>query len=101
MTTSTLPTDCAIPDWLADCLLDLATHQNGHNGCSSQDKVAVESQAELSSDDLVRQAFEFAYALHQGQKRASGEAYICHPIEVAGLLRDLGGDSAMIAAGFL
>jgi GTP pyrophosphokinase len=56
---------------------------------------------EQANCGLVRRAFEFAYALHQGQKGASGEAYICHPIEVAGLLRELGGDSAMIAAGFL
>ena len=32
---------------------------------------------------------------------ASGEPYIAHPVAVAGLLRNLGGDSAMIAAGFL
>jgi GTP pyrophosphokinase len=49
----------------------------------------------------VCRAFEFAYELHKGQYRASGEPYICHPIAVAGLLRDLGGDSAMIASGFL
>ncbi|MGC1248598.1 MAG: bifunctional (p)ppGpp synthetase/guanosine-3',5'-bis(diphosphate) 3'-pyrophosphohydrolase, partial [Spirulinaceae cyanobacterium] len=35
------------------------------------------------------------------QYRKSGEAYIAHPVAVAGLLRDLGGDSEMIAAGFL
>lgn len=101
MTTSTLPTDCSIPDWLATCLLDLAAHQNGHNGCGSENGDIVGSEAESFDYGLVRRAFEFAYALHQGQERASGEAYICHPIEVAGLLRDLGGDSAMIAAGFL
>jgi GTP pyrophosphokinase len=39
--------------------------------------------------------------LHKGQYRASGEPYIAHPIAVAGLLRDLGGSSVMIAAGFL
>jgi len=40
------------------------------------------------------------HELHQGQYRKSGEPYICHPVAVAGLLRDLGGSSA-IAAGFL
>lgn len=51
--------------------------------------------------DIICRAFEFAYQLHQGQYRASGEPYIMHPVAVAGLLRDLGGGSAMIAAGFL
>ncbi|HBL61855.1 MAG TPA: (p)ppGpp synthetase [Cyanobacteria bacterium UBA8803] len=46
-------------------------------------------------------AFEFAYQLHKGQYRASGEPYIAHPVAVAGLLRDLGGNGTMIAAGFL
>lgn len=51
--------------------------------------------------DLVCRAFKLAYELHKGQTRASGEPYILHPVQVAGLLRDLGGGSAMIAAGFL
>ena len=105
--TSTLPTDCAIPDWLATCLTEEFVHCNGQNGAAKSPGEMLTAH-EIESLDLekancplVRKAFEFAYALHQGQKRASGEPYICHPIQVAGLLRDLGGDSAMIAAGFL
>ena len=107
MMTSTLPTDCAIPDWLVTCLSEAVVHDNGHNGLSKNGVEMIAARemehANLAKVDLplVRRAFEFAYALHQGQKRASGEPYICHPIQVAGLLRDLGGDSAMIAAGFL
>ncbi|MEM9216975.1 MAG: bifunctional (p)ppGpp synthetase/guanosine-3',5'-bis(diphosphate) 3'-pyrophosphohydrolase [Cyanobacteria bacterium P01_F01_bin.150] len=52
-------------------------------------------------NSLVCQAFEFAYELHQGQCRASGEPYIHHPIAVAGLLKELGGSPVMMAAGFL
>lgn len=56
----------------------------------------------LESDtDLICRAFNFAYKLHEGQYRKSGVPYIAHPIAVAGLLRDLGGDSVTIAAGFL
>ncbi|PSN19887.1 (p)ppGpp synthetase [filamentous cyanobacterium CCP5] len=89
-TTAILPQEFELPAWLKTCLI---THQDGHsNGGESEDK---------SNSLLVCKAFEFAYALHEGQYRASGEPYICHPIAVAGLLRDLGGDSAMIAAGFL
>ncbi|MFZ4677876.1 MAG: HD domain-containing protein, partial [Nodosilinea sp.] len=87
-----LPNDCALPSWLQTCVL--AHHESG-----------VDDQAhdpeDKSNNLLVCQAFEFAYTLHKGQYRASGEPYICHPIAVAGLLRDLGGDSAMIASGFL
>ncbi|WP_017300862.1 RelA/SpoT family protein [Nodosilinea nodulosa] len=87
-----LPDDCTLPGWLKTCVL--AHHDD------SQDDLAHDPE-DKSNNVLVCQAFEFAYTLHKGQYRASGEPYICHPIAVAGLLRDLGGDSAMIASGFL
>jgi RelA/SpoT family (p)ppGpp synthetase len=52
-------------------------------------------------ESLLASAFDFAWQLHQGQFRASGEAYICHPIAVSDLLRDIGASAAVIAAGFL
>ncbi|MFN7357013.1 MAG: RelA/SpoT family protein, partial [Pseudanabaena sp.] len=55
----------------------------------------------LEDEDVVCRALEFAYRLHDGQCRASGEPYILHPIAVASILKDLGGSNAMIAAGFL
>ena len=39
--------------------------------------------------------------LHKGQYRASGEAYICHNIAVADLLKAIHSDNVMIAAAFL
>jgi guanosine-3',5'-bis(diphosphate) 3'-pyrophosphohydrolase len=90
---SPLPIDCALPDWLTTCLL---THQ--HPGSNEE---PTDESDDKSNSLLVCRAFEFAYELHKGQYRASGEPYICHPVAVAGLLRDLGGDSAMIASGFL
>ncbi|MFN3927241.1 MAG: RelA/SpoT family protein [Pseudanabaenaceae cyanobacterium] len=54
-----------------------------------------------NTNPLIQQAFAFAYQLHSGQLRASGEPYILHPIQVATILRDLGADQAVIAAGFL
>ena len=72
-----------LPDWLQQCLIN-------------------QSPEESESDQaLICQAFNFAYKLHEGQYRKSGEHYIAHPIAVASLLRDLGGDSVTIAAGFL
>lgn len=79
-----------IPDWLQECL---ATRQ------LSQE--CTESESSRADADLICRAFEFAYRLHEGQYRASGEPYIMHPVAVAGLLRDLGGGSALVAAGFL
>ncbi|MFN6209815.1 MAG: RelA/SpoT family protein, partial [Microcystis sp.] len=72
-----------LPDWLQECLI---THENDPQNPDS---------------GLICRAFNFAHKLHEGQYRKSGEPYIAHPIAVAGLLRDLGGDGAMIAAGFL
>lgn len=82
------PVNITLPDWLKDCL---------------KKGVAVDKAEERRSEDndLICRAFRFAYDLHDGQLRKSGEPYIYHPVAVAGLLRDLGGSPAMIAAGFL
>jgi GTP diphosphokinase / guanosine-3',5'-bis(diphosphate) 3'-diphosphatase len=85
------PVDITLPDWLKDCLRKDALTQNPES----------EEDRRLCDTDLICRAFRFAYDLHQGQFRKSGEPYICHPVAVAGLLRDLGGSAAMIAAGFL
>ena len=53
------------------------------------------------TEALLAAAFHFAFQLHDGQVRASGEPYICHPVAVADLLRDIGASAGVIAAGFL
>ncbi len=50
---------------------------------------------------LVRRAASKAEILHQGQKRASGEPYFIHPLEVAEILWDMQMDSVTLAAAFL
>jgi GTP diphosphokinase / guanosine-3',5'-bis(diphosphate) 3'-diphosphatase len=85
------PIDITLPDWLKDCL------KKG----SCAEKLESENDRKSNDTDLICRAFRFAYELHHGQYRKSGEPYICHPVAVAGLLRDLGGSAAMIAAGFL
>lgn len=49
----------------------------------------------------VQKAYEFARHAHRDQYRKSGEPYIIHPIQVAGILADLQMDHDTVAAGFL
>ena len=55
------------------------------------------------NDDLeiIRQAWQFGLEHHEGQKRASGEPYVVHPLEVGLVLAELKMDSTAIAAGLL
>jgi GTP pyrophosphokinase len=46
-------------------------------------------------------AYELADAAHEGQRRASGESYIEHPLAVAGILAELEMDHKTIAAALL
>ena len=70
----------------------------------------------LNSDDLINKvkiynkflnhekllkAYDFAIKAHSNQKRASGDPYSIHPIEVANILTDLKLDSATITTGLL
>ncbi|AVH75734.1 RelA/SpoT family protein [Weissella koreensis] len=51
--------------------------------------------------DAVDRAFEYANGLHKEQRRRSGEPYIIHPIQVAGILADLHMDPDTVIAGYL
>jgi len=51
--------------------------------------------------DLLRRAFALADKAHAGQRRRSGEPYICHPLHVAELLAELGMDSESLAGALL
>jgi GTP pyrophosphokinase len=50
---------------------------------------------------LVARAYRSARSLHRGQTRASGEEYIVHPLEVAGILASLRLDPKTLAAALL
>jgi guanosine-3',5'-bis(diphosphate) 3'-pyrophosphohydrolase len=51
--------------------------------------------------DLVERAYIYSARIHEGQVRLSGEPYLSHPLEVAGLLTRLKLDPVSVAAGLL
>jgi len=54
-----------------------------------------------SNEKLLDRAYVYAMRAHGEQKRASGDPYISHPLEVAAILTDLKLDDATIAAALL
>ena len=54
-----------------------------------------------ANEDLLNRAYVYAMRAHGEQKRASGDPYISHPLEVAAILTDLKLDDATIAAALL
>lgn len=50
---------------------------------------------------LVERAYRFAEICHHDQRRKSGEPYIIHPIQVAGILANLQMDPETVCAGYL
>src|SRR5947207_1696537 len=55
-------------------------------------------QADLN---LLRRAYLFSAREHKGQKRASGESYLVHPLEVANILADMRLDAVSVSTGLL
>ena len=51
--------------------------------------------------DLIKKAYVYSAKVHQGQIRKSGEPYLIHPLEVAGLLAELKLDEASVVTGLL
>ena len=54
-----------------------------------------------TNEDLLNRAYVYAMRAHGEQKRASGDPYISHPLEVAAILTELKLDDATIAAALL
>jgi len=62
---------------------------------------AMEAYADRLDVDKIREAYEAAVEAHAGQRRASGEEYVSHTVEVATILATLRLDSASIIAGLI
>ena len=54
-----------------------------------------------ADEDLLNRAYVYAMKAHGSQRRASGEAYFNHPLEVAAILTEMKLDDATIAAALL
>ena len=61
----------------------------------------VKNYNKFLNPEKLNKAYDFAVKAHSNQKRASGDPYSVHPIEVANILTDLKLDSATIATGLL
>ncbi|MEJ2656069.1 MAG: bifunctional (p)ppGpp synthetase/guanosine-3',5'-bis(diphosphate) 3'-pyrophosphohydrolase [Desulfobacterales bacterium] len=51
--------------------------------------------------DIIDRAYIYSARVHDGQVRLSGEPYLSHPLEVAGILADMKLDVVSVAAGLL
>jgi GTP pyrophosphokinase len=61
----------------------------------------VESYNPSADLGLLEKAYVFSAKVHQGQVRRSGEPYLIHPLEVAGILTKMRLDVATVATGLL
>ena len=61
----------------------------------------LEAYADRLDVELIRSAYELAAEAHAGQRRASGEPYVNHAVQVATILASLRLDTATIVAGLV
>ncbi|PLW76737.1 RelA/SpoT family protein [Cohaesibacter celericrescens] len=61
----------------------------------------VSSYNPNADEALLNKAYVYSMQKHGSQKRASGDPYFLHPLEVAGILTDLRLDDGTIAVGLL
>ena len=61
----------------------------------------LEAYADRLDVDQIRAAYDLAAEAHSGQRRASGEPYVNHAVEVATILASLRLDTATIVAGLV
>ncbi len=61
----------------------------------------VKSYGPDADEDLINRAYVFSMKAHGSQRRASGDAYFLHPLEVAGILADMKLDTGSIVTGLL
>ena len=71
------------------------------NQLSLEDLITKLEEYNPEAIPMVKKAYSYAYYLHDGQLRQSGEPYIIHPLNVAYTLAELHADQDTICAGLL
>ena len=56
---------------------------------------------ETTDLDLIKKAYQYAYEMHFGVKRLTGEDYITHPLNVAYILTSIHADAATLCGALL
>ncbi|HYR96643.1 MAG TPA: bifunctional (p)ppGpp synthetase/guanosine-3',5'-bis(diphosphate) 3'-pyrophosphohydrolase [Candidatus Binatus sp.] len=51
--------------------------------------------------EVIQKAYEFSAGVHKGQRRASGEPFLTHPLQVAGIIAEMRLDVPSVATGLL
>ncbi len=69
--------------------------------CISKLLSVLEASGKKYDFEKIKAAGAYAAKMHDGQFRASGEPYICHPAAVAEIVASLGLDTASICAALL
>lgn len=67
-----------------------------------QDLIARIKEYDPGADTaLVGEAYRYSASMHEGQRRASGEAYVTHPLAVAAIIAEMRLDVPTIVTGLL
>ena len=61
----------------------------------------IENSDKVYDVDRIHDAVALAVSAHDGQRRRSGEEYVCHPLHVACILVEIGMDSDAVIAALL
>lgn len=64
-------------------------------------KKQIKASGRTYDMELIDKAYKLAERCHRGQKRASGQPYITHPVSVAALLVEMGLDTESLCAALL
>ena len=64
-------------------------------------KAMLEENSKHLDLEVIEKAYRLAEKMHEGQFRKTGEAYVEHPVAVAGIVYELGLDTTSIAAALL
>ena len=62
------------------------------NNITIDDLLEVVNSYNACEANIIRKAYDYAYDLHKGQYRQSGEEYISHPLNVAYILAEMHAD---------